>query len=245
MFGTRYSIAGLVTVATVSTLPQASTLRWPRLALCLMASVALHIAVLAEGPGQPPGRPGEPVFVRLVPLPEPEPKPRPPRFARKGATEDRPMASSKSVHAPRVPAAPAGQSPASGRLSVREHFPFQSVFDAYAEFPEPVQEELLSEAQRRVPRGNALAQAPQPIVPIVPRYPQEQLRRGVKGEILLEGFVSAGGAVDDVVVVHDEGKPELAAAAVQALRATPFRPAEGPGGATRSRITLRFVFNFE
>jgi TonB family protein len=181
--------------------------------------------------------------VRLVPL-EPEPKSRTPRLARKGA-EDRPVAASKSVHAPRVPATPVEQPSASGRPSVREHFPSYNVFDAYSEFPDAVQEELLSEAQRRIPRGNTLAQTPQPIVPILPRYPGQQLKQGVKGQILVEGFISAGGAVDDVVVIHDEGKPELAAAVVQALRGTPFRPGAGPGGATRSRITLRFVFNFE
>ncbi len=155
------------------------------------------------------------------------------------------MAISKSALARRVPAAPV-EPPRADAEKVRERFPFpSSAAEAYSEFSEELQQEKLTEAQRRVPRGSTLARGAQPTEPIIPRYPAQSLNRGIKGGVLLEAFIGAGGAVDDVIVIDDEGEPELASAAVQAVRGASFRPAEGASGATPSRITLRFRFTFE
>jgi TonB family protein len=155
------------------------------------------------------------------------------------------MVTSKSAVARRVPVAPAAPPRVDPSQVVRERTPLPWSFEAYAEFDEEVQQEKLTLAQRRVPRGNALARGPQPTQPIVPRYPVQMLSRGIRGSVLLEAFIGAGGAVDDIVVIDDEGKPGLAVAAVQAVRGTSFTPAEGPRGATPSRMTLRFLFTFE
>jgi protein TonB len=116
---------------------------------------------------------------------------------------------------------------------------------AYAEFVEERQAEKLGADQRRVPRANTLLRAPEPLDPIRPSYPRAALERGLKGDVLLEVFISAGGAVDDVIVVENYGKPELAEAAAQAVRRSVFHPAEGAAGVTRSRMTLRFTFTYE
>jgi TonB family protein len=119
------------------------------------------------------------------------------------------------------------------------------LYSAYAEFGEERQAEKLGTEQLRVPRANALLRAPEPLEPILPSYPPAALERGRRGNVLLEVFVTAGGAVEDVVVVEDYGKPELAEAAAQAVRRSVFRPAESTAGVTRSRMTLRFVFTYE
>lgn len=119
------------------------------------------------------------------------------------------------------------------------------VFEAYGEFGDELQQERLTQAQVAVPRGNKLALGPRPITPIQPRYPKRLLDEGTRGQVLLEAFISAGGAVQEVIVVNDGDQPEFAAAAVEAVRGTPFEPARSPQGATRSRITLRIQFQFE
>jgi TonB family protein len=232
--------------ATSPVFPEASTYRWPRLAACLLFSAALHLAMIAQAPRPRPVEAPAPLFVRLVAQPAPEVEP--PRISRSRRPpqrgEDRPLASSKSAPPRRGPVASV-EPPQGGPAQVRERTAFPWAYEAYSEFGEDVQQDTLTQAQLRVPRGNALERSPEPIQPIVPRYPAETLNRGIRGRVLLEAFIDAGGAVDEVVVINDEGKPELAAAAVQAVRRTWFRPAEGPNGPTRSRVTLRVLFNFE
>lgn len=120
-----------------------------------------------------------------------------------------------------------------------------SWYEAYAEFGEALQEEKLTASQRGVPRGDALLRGPEPIRPIEPRYPREALQRGARAYVMLEVFISAGGAVEEVLVVDDDGEPQLAAAAQEAVQSTPFRPAQTPKGPAESRITLRVRFTFE
>lgn len=156
------------------------------------------------------------------------------------------MAAAKSPWAPRVPVAPAAPPRAShGAPAERQRAPSIAVHPAYAEFIEERQAEKLGADQLRVPRANTLLRAPEALDPIRPSYPRAALERGLKGDVLLEVFIGAGGAVDDVVVVENYGKPELAEAAAQAVRRSVFRPAEGAAGATRSRMTLRFTFTYE
>jgi len=200
--------------------------------------------MVAQLPRPRPAEAPQPLFVRLLPTPETE-APRNQRAQRSGRRgENQPAVISKSPLARRVPAVPVERRPVDAP-GVRERFPFPRADAAYSEFGEELQQETLTQAQRRVPRGSTLARSAQPIEPIVPRYPAEMLNRGIKGSVLLEAFIGAGGAVDDVVVIDDEGKPELAAAAVRAVREASFTPAAGPRGPTPSRITLRFQFTFE
>jgi TonB family protein len=155
------------------------------------------------------------------------------------------MAAAKSPWARRVPVAPAAPPAPPAAPAERQRAPSIAVHPAYAEFVEERQSEKLGADQLRVPRANTLLRAPEPLDPIRPNFPRAALERGLKGDVLLEVFISAGGAVDDVVVVEDYDKPELAEAAVQAVRRSVFHPAEGTAGATKSRMTLRFVFTYE
>ena len=249
-FRKRYSIAGLVTVATLSsTAPGALTFRWPRLGACLLASVALHFALIV-----PLLRPlrvenAPPVlFVRLVAqaLPTTEPARPPAPRKPKPPPEDHPMVSAKSPWARRVPVAPVAPPPAaSDPPAAPQRVPSVAVHPAYAEFGEERQAEKLDENQRRVPRASELLRAPEAFDPIRPSYPRVALERGLRGQVLLEVFIGAGGAVDDIVVIEDSGRPELADAAAQAVRRSSFRPAEGAAGATKSRMTLRIIFTYE
>lgn len=104
---------------------------------------------------------------------------------------------------------------------------------------------MLSEAQRRVPRGNALRQAPQELHEIRPDYPADELKRGKRATVLVEAFISAGGAVEDLIVLDDAGEPAFAAAATQAVRGAAFRPAQDAQGPVASRATLAVRFTFE
>jgi TonB family protein len=249
-FRKRYSIAGLVTVATLSSMALgASTFRGPRLGACLLASVGLHFALIVPLL-RPPRVENTPpaLLVRFVAqtLPAPErarpPAPRKPQ----PASEDHPMVSAKSPWARRVPVAPVAPPLAASDAPTAPHYvPSVAVHPAYAEFGEGVQAEKLDENQRRVPRASELLRAPEAFDPIRPSYPRAALERGLRGQVLLEVFIGAGGAVDDIVVIEDSGRPELADAAAQAVRRTTFRPAEGAAGATKSRMTLRIVFTYE
>ena len=116
---------------------------------------------------------------------------------------------------------------------------------AYDEFDDDLQAEKLDDAQRRVPRSNALSRPAQPLDPIRPAYPREELEQGRKGRVLLEAFIDAAGSVESVIVVDDNGLPDLALAAANAVRRAKFEPAESADGKTRSRVTLRVDFRYE
>ena len=138
-----------------------------------------------------------------------------------------------------VTSTPAATAPAVARVALLD------VQQAYNSLSAAQETEKLTEAQQRVPRGNTLSQGPQELEPIRPIYPPDELKRGERALVLLEVFISAGGAVEDVVVLDDEGKRAFAAAAAQAVRSTAFRPGQAPQGPVRSRTTLGVRFTFE
>ena len=185
----------------------------------------------------------KPIFVRLAEEPDHALTDEPPQRKRSRQGENKPVPSSRSPVARRVPAGPAKPPDQISQLVKRTAYP--RTYDAYGEFGEDLQKEVLTPEQRSVPRGNTFAQPPQPIQPIVPRFPDDLLRRGVRARILLEIFLNAGGTVENVVVVDDQAQPELAPYAVQAVRTASFTPAIGPAGPTRSRVTMRVFFDWE
>jgi TonB family protein len=218
-------------------------LRWQRLAACLAASASLHAFIVAQVPPPRWVHVTRPIFVRLVEEPDFAPTEQPQHRKRARHGEDKPLPSSRSPVARRVPAGPAKPPDQISQLIKRTAYP--RTYDAYGEFIEDLQKEVLTPEQLSVPRGNTFAQPPQPIRPIVPDFPDGLLRRGLRARILVEIFLNAGGAVEDVVVVDDQGRPEFSPYAVQAVRTASFTPAMGPSGPVRSRVTMRVFFDWE
>lgn len=222
----------------------APALQRSRLAAGVLLSLVVHVGLVAMVPKPVPGTPAPTMLVLLLrdaPVEPQVPATSAPPRQHEGFAPARPHLRHKSVLGraatasalarPAVPAAP------------RE--PLMDVQQSYNDLTAGQEAERLSESQRRVPRGNALPQGAQEIAPIRPVYPPGELKRGVRALVLLEAFVGAGGAVDDVVVLDDEGKPAFAAAAAQAVRSAAFRPARDAQGPVRSRVTLAVRFTFE
>ena len=227
--------------------------RWRRLGISFALSVALHLAVVLPFIFEPHSmRAGEPaprpVFLRLA-VPEEPPAPaapithggsaRPPGTGRTERRQDE-----KRVAPAPARGNPAVQATQSGPAPV-ERVPYVAMQTAYRDVPTEVQAEKLRPVQRRVPRSIDLARPAKPAGPMRIAYPPEALARGEKGHVLLEVFVNRRGRVDDVVVLDQTGPAELSRAAAEAVRKARFRPAEGPDGKLRSRVTFRVDFSYE
>ncbi len=216
------------------------------MSVALGISLVLHAVLLALAPADARRAHAPfPLTARLVPAPKPtlpvlEP---PPRAPRAGKAPAKPAAAPPP---PRPRPAPPLIAPAQTPVPAAPlRTPSFAVSTAYEELAAPLEAEKLTDAQRAIPRGIELASPPKPAGPIRPRYPAEALAQGRKGYVLLEVFVDADGGVEDVVVIEDGGTGALAEAASEAARRAKFRPAEGPGGRTASRVTLRIEFSFE
>lgn len=200
------------------------------LVLAFAASVALHLA-LGLWPAEEGRRaePGVPVLARLAPPPDrapPRAKPPAPSKAR----SPRPVA----------PPVPARDAP-----PARARFPSTIVLPAGGEVGEDIEAERLSARQRRVPRSDSLPTPASPVDEIRPRYPAAALAQGIKGHVLLEAIVGIGGEAQEVVIIDDQGAPQLAQAAVEAVRRARFVPARDANGITPSRLVLRVEFTYE
>ncbi len=81
-----------------------------------------------------------------------------------------------------------------------------------------------------------------PLRPIRPLYPQEMLREGVAGEVVLRFVVDAEGLARDVQAVRSN-HPAFTRAAVRAVLAARFRPAQlkGEPVATQVSQVVRFI----
>jgi TonB family protein len=208
----------------------------------------LHLGMIATLPRPAAGTAAAPMLVLLLRQTSPEPA-RPAPIAlplqHQGFAPVRPHLHPRSPLGQRA-IAPSSVTPRVSAMApalVRE--PLFGVDVANNELTAAQEAEKLSTEQLRVPKGNTLAQEPQEMDRIRPTYPPEELKRGERARVLLEAFISAGGAVEDVVILDDQGKPAFAAAAAQAVRRVPFRPARDAQGTVRSRITLAFRFTFE
>jgi len=110
--------------------------------------------------------------------------------------------------------------------------------------PEPVQ--TLSAPALPVPtaapRQAHVEAAPRPKRTIRPDYPQGARQRGEQGDVQLEISVGADGAVEAVRVIVSSGFQELDDAALKALKAARFTPAQAGGRsvASKARLTLSF-----
>jgi protein TonB len=199
-----------------------------RLALAFAASLALH-AALALWPAEQALRPqtAAPLLARIVARPEPAP------------------AAVKASPSSRKLAAQAAKVPSPGGAARVRRVSSTIALPADGEAEAAVVAQKLSERQRRIPRSATLAQPATPRKPIRPRYPPEALAAGIRGHVLLEAIVGVNGRAQEIIVLDDNGLPQLAQAAVAGVRRTPFVPAREAGGAVRSRIVLRVEFSFE
>ena len=75
-----------------------------------------------------------------------------------------------------------------------------------------------------------------------PDYPAEALRRGIEGWVVLSIVVSAVGEVEQASVIATSGHAALDAAALAAVRAWGFRPAQRLGVAVPFETRIPFVF---
>lgn len=200
-----------------------------RLALAFAASVALHLA-LGLWPAEEGRRIGisAPLLARLEPRPESSPPP-----AKAPPSKKRAKAA-----APQVAAPGAG---AHGRARL----PSTIALPAGAEASEELEAEKLNARQRTVPRSEWLLSPAVPLEPIEPRYPPEALAQGIRGHVLLEAIIGTNGRAQEIILIEDNGLPQLAQAAAEAVRRTRFKPARGAQGATASRIALRVEFTYE
>ena len=225
----------------------APELQRPRLAACVLLSILVHVALVASLPRPLPG-PSAPRLLVLLLRPAP-PEPAAPAASalppqRAGFMPPRAHPPQRPPLGRRTTGAARAALPATASAPV-VRVPLSSVYVAYNDLTPEQAAEKLSEAQRRVPRGNALRQPPQELQEIRPQYPPDELKRGRRATVLLEAFISAGGAVEDVVVLDDGGEPAFAAAATQAVRGAAFRAARDAQGPVASRATLAVRFTFE
>jgi protein TonB len=207
-----------------------------RLALALAASVALHLA-LALWPAEEAERPqaGLPLLARLAAAPEaPAPPPaRPAAKARKPAAKPPPARAAEAAAGADV-------------VALRRRTASTIVLPADREAGEALQAAKLSRRQRDVPRSETLPTPATPRRPIVARYPSQALAKGLGGFVLVEAIVGERGRVLEVIVMDDQDMPELAQAALEAVRRARFEPARDAAGAARpSRLALRVEFSFE
>lgn len=109
----------------------------------------------------------------------------------------------------------------------------------------PAQEQAQAAAPQPAPRQGRVDAPPSPKRTIKPDYPRLSRLRGEEGDVVLEMRVNAHGAVDSVDVVVSSGFSELDAAAVRAVRAAKFKPAEQGGRPVSSTARLSISFRLK
>jgi protein TonB len=201
-----------------------------RLALAFAASLALHLALVLWPEQVPHRETAAPLLARLAARPEPAPPPRP----------KAPTAPRKRAAAAPAPAAASPGAPVRPR-----RLPSTIALPAEGEASEQMEAEKLDERQRRVPRSVSLEAPAAPREPIAVRYPPEALAAGIAGHVLLEAIIGANGRAQEIIVLEDFERPQLARAAAEAVRRARFEPARQGGRAVRSRVALRVEFTFE
>ncbi len=96
------------------------------------------------------------------------------------------------------------------------------------------------------PNEEALTPPTVPAAPLAgnpkPDYPAEALRRSIEGRVVLGIVVSAVGEVEQASVVATSGHAALDAAALAAVRAWKFQPAQRLGVAVAFETRIPFVF---
>lgn len=107
-------------------------------------------------------------------------------------------------------------------------------------------EQRRAEAARRTTATAAVtprSTAPRPLASNpTPRYPNEALRAGVGGTVMVRAVVDANGVPTDVAVVERSGHRELDRAAQAAVRKWRFEPAMRNGKAVSSTVQVPVDF---
>lgn len=213
-----------------------------RLALCLAASILLHLLPWLDwgfDSGRRPAQAPLTITARLVPAAAPAPEG---VLAQVEAPTDLP-------EVPPEGAPGAARSPST--VPVPEPVP--------APVPEPVPETPAAPSetppQPGVERdgapdlnwytGRDLDILPRPLAPIEPVFPPGARLREVSGKVTLALSIDAAGRVVDVSVVRAEPPGVFDDAALTAFRAASFAPGIRGGRAVRSRIQTVVVFEFE
>ncbi len=80
---------------------------------------------------------------------------------------------------------------------------------------------------------------------VVPNYPEQAVRIGLKGYVLLEAVMSANGEIREIKVLKTIGKGRFGfeQSAIEALKKWDFLPGRIHGRATDVRLTLRIDFS--
>lgn len=139
--------------------------------------------------------------------------------------------------------------PAAERPPVPEASPSAPPEPEEVKFPEPEERVRPMSAPPSVstpaPQQAKVEAPPRPRRAIRPDYPQGARQRGEQGEVVLELEVAADGACSSVRMVRSSGFAELDAAAIKAVRAAKFIPAQAAGRAVAAvaRLTVTFVLD--
>ena len=83
---------------------------------------------------------------------------------------------------------------------------------------------------------------PLPLATRPPRYPQEEMRRGVGGTVRVRVQVAADGSVEDGEIETSSGNRNLDRAALDAIRRWTFQPATRNGQSVPAKVVVPIMF---
>jgi protein TonB len=204
-----------------------------RLLFALAASCALHLALIYGVTVRAPPPPASPVIARLQ-YPAPGAPPVAPKLPPRPSPV--PAAAARAEHrsAPAHPEIGGTQPP--------------PVLPAAAAVPPPPDSPLPSVAMPLLAdptwyRAQDLDLYPRALGPVAPAYPMQARQEGIGGEVTLVLKVDEHGAVQDIAVVQAAPEGYFEAAAMAALQAARFTPAERDGRSVRSEVVVRVSFD--
>jgi protein TonB len=100
--------------------------------------------------------------------------------------------------------------------------------------------DAVREEEHRVFESFAVEEPPERTLSVTPEYPSLAVRAGIGGTVTLKVLVNATGAIDSIVVM--DGPEILRQSAVDAARATTFKPARHNNRAVSCWVFLPFRF---
>lgn len=209
-----------------------------RLALCLAASILLHLLPWLDwgfDSGRRPAQAPLTITARLVPAAAPAPEG---VLAQVEAPTDLP-------EVPPEGALGAARSPSTVPVPEPVPAPMPATPAAPSQTPPQPGVERDGAPDLNWYTGRDLDILPRPLAPIEPVFPPGARLREVSGKVTLALSIDAAGRVVDVSVVRAEPPGVFDDAALTAFRAASFAPGIRGGRAVRSRIQTVVVFEFE
>lgn len=209
-----------------------------RLALCLAASILLHLLPWLDwgfDSGRRPAQAPLTITARLVPAAAPAPEG---VLAQVEAPTDLP-------EVPPEGALGAARSPSTVPVPEPVPAPMPATSAAPSQTPPQPGVERDGAPDLNWYTGRDLDILPRPLAPIEPVFPPGARLREVSGKVTLALSIDAAGRVVDVSVVRAEPPGVFDDAALTAFRAASFAPGIRGGRAVRSRIQTVVVFEFE